>query len=171
MEKPPQEPLRPDQRIERRISDRHCELMGEFIAEWSILEANLDMSIWDAMSLTEDDGRLLTNRFDANIKVQILRVIVPRRISNEAFLTKFSKLALRIDELRDDRNFIVHATWATLMPEDVPFGSSVRQKSPVGTIASETFPKERVETMTKDAKIAIKALGQLAAALRASRGI
>lgn len=63
--KPPRRPLRPDQRTEPRISDQHCELMGEAIANWANLEVHLDILIWRLVKMSDEDGRILTPRIDA----------------------------------------------------------------------------------------------------------
>jgi hypothetical protein len=128
MDKPPRLPLRPDQYTEPRISDRHCELMGEAIANWAKLEVNLDIVIWLLVKMPVEDGRILTPRIDANQKIQILRVL-SRKNATELFKSfNFNELLNKIDELRDDRNFLVHGTWCTLMPDNEPFGSSCAKK-------------------------------------------
>jgi len=45
---------------------------------------------------------------------------------------------------KEDRNFAVHGSWGTLMPENVPVCASIRPKAPPGEVISETFPKERM---------------------------
>jgi hypothetical protein len=168
-DKPPRRPLRPDQHTKPWISDRHCELMGEAIANWARLEVNLDILIWLLVKMSDEDGRILTPRIDANQKIQILRVL-SRMNATELFESlKFNELLNKIDELRDDRNFLVRGTWCTLMPDNEPFGSSLRQKAEPGMISSETFPEARMNEIIQNIKLSIQYLRGFTEAIVASR--
>lgn len=169
-DKPPRWPLRPDQHTEPRISDRHCELMGEAIANWAKLEANLDILIWLLVKMSEEDGRILTQRIDANQKIQISRVLSRRNAEDLFNSLKVNELLNKIDELREDRNFLVPGAWCTLMPDNEPFGSSLRQKSEPGMVSSETFPEARMNAIIQNIKISIRYLRRFAEAIGASRG-
>jgi hypothetical protein len=169
MGKPPRKPLRSDQRVEPTISDKHCELMGEAIANWARLEVNLDMLIWLLVKVSDEDGKVLTSRVDANQKIQMARKLSQTNVPALVKSLKINELLNKIDELRDDRNFLVHGTWGTLMPDNVPFGSSLRQKSEPGMISSETFPEARMNGIIRDIKTAITLLGKFMQAIGASR--
>jgi hypothetical protein len=46
---------------------------------------------------------------------------------------------------QEDRNFIVHGSWGTLAPDNVPICTSLRPKSPTpGEVIAETFTEERM---------------------------
>jgi len=170
MDKPPRQPLRPDQYTTPSISDRHCELMGEAIANWANLEVHLDILIWCLVKMSDEDGRILTTRIDANQKIQILRVLSRRNATGLFESFKVNELLNKIDELRDDRNFLVHGTWRTLIPDNEPFGSSLRQKAEPGMVSSETFPEARMNEIIQNIKISIQYLRRFREAIVALHG-
>ncbi|MCH8968899.1 MAG: hypothetical protein IIA66_07265 [Planctomycetes bacterium] len=111
-QKPPVQKLRPDQHVEPEISDGQIDLIGRVIVLWSKLEAALEDTIWFFLSLEEDEGRMVTMRLSADTKVQMLRALGPRRISDKGLLIEFNKTLGLIDELKDGRNFIAHGVWS-----------------------------------------------------------
>jgi hypothetical protein len=95
-----------------------------------------------------DDGRLLTERVDATRLIQILRVLGPRYLEGEPLQTLIDLLATT-DQLRDDRNFIVHGTWMVIQPEGHATSSSIRTKSEPGQVVAEHFPHSRMRAIIK----------------------
>lgn len=62
-------------------------------------------------------------------------------------MQKLIDLLASADQLRDDRNFIVHGTWAILQPEGQPTSSSIRAKSEPGQVIAEHFPHQRMNAI------------------------
>jgi hypothetical protein len=139
--KPPFVRLHPDQ-----------EMIGRFIMAWSNVDAALDDTIWQLLRLSDEDGRDLTKRCDAKTKIEILRSVAPRHLAEP----EISRLLDALDEadlLREDRNFVAHGTWATLVPQGIPVAISLRAKAPAdGQLTSETFPRKRMEALIGSAK-------------------
>ena len=144
-EKPPVQKLRPDQYLKPTISDDQTHRIGQVIVSWSKLEAAMEDMIWMLLDLEDEDGKFLTKRLGADAKVQLLRGIGSRHISDEALLAKFNETMRYVDELKECRNFIAHGTWGTLMPDDIPVALSLKPKSEVGEVISETFSVDRME--------------------------
>ena len=144
-EKPPVQKLSPDQYHNPLISDEQTQRIGQIIVLWSKLEAAMEDTIWMLLNLDEENGKAITKRLSADAKVQLLRTIGPYHISDTALGTKFNETLNYVDELKDCRNFIAHGVWGTLMPDDIPIALSLKPKSDVGEVISETFSKDRME--------------------------
>lgn len=144
--KPPFKVFRESQSVLPSVGLIHEKLIGRVALEWSKLEAALDDSIWRMVGLPIEDGRVLTARMDAKTKCDVLRALAPRHLDAERLATILTALD-NADILRDDRNFILHGGWGTLLPEAVPIAASLRAKSTPGEISSETFPKDRMNNI------------------------
>jgi hypothetical protein len=80
---------------------------------------------------------------NTDVKIELLRALVNTYCSCE-FLDVILHVIDFIGGYKEDRNFVVHGSWGTLMPENVPVCASIRPKAPPGEVISETFPKERM---------------------------
>ena len=144
-EKPPVQKLRPNQYQNPAISDEQTRRIGQVIVVWSKLEAAMEDTIWMFLNLDDEDGKVVTNRLSTEAKVQLLRGLGSRHISDKALLDKFKETMKYVNELKEPRNFIAHGVWGTLMPDDIPVALSLKPKSDVGEVISETFSQERME--------------------------
>lgn len=161
--------LKKGQRLEGRISEQQCELIGEFIANWSHLELTLERLIWHFLKLQPDDGRIITSTLDARPKVRMIRELAKRHIRHRAIREQLLEVITVIEELQGDRNFVAHGVWSTMMPDDIPMVLSLRVSAEPGHITSEIFPKERMETLIETTREIDAALDDLPAALDASK--
>lgn len=144
-EKPPVQKLRPDQYHNPDISNEQTRRIGQVIVLWSKLEAAMEDTIWMLLDLDDEDGKVVTKRLSADAKIQLLRMIGQRHIADEALVTWFNETLNYVSELKDHRNFIAHGVWGTLMPDDIPVALSLKPKSDVGEVISETFSAERMD--------------------------
>lgn len=155
-EKPPVQKLRPDQYHNPDISDEQTRRIGQVIVLWSKLEAAMEDTIWMFLNLDDEDGKVVTKRLSTDAKVQLLRGIGSRHISDKALLDKFNETMKYVDELKECRNFIAHGVWGTLMPDDIPVALSLKPKSDVGEVMSETFSQERMEGILKGIRLMLQ---------------
>ncbi len=160
-EKPPVQKLRPDQYHNPDISDEQTHRIGQVIVLWSKLEATMEDVIWMFLDLDEEDGKVLTKRLGADAKVQLLRAIGPRHISDKAIIENFNETLNYVDELMEGRNFIVHGVWGTLMPDAIPVALSLKPKSDVGEVISETFSVKRMEGISEGIQLMLQRLVDL----------
>ena len=100
-------PLRPDQTT-HYIGQIQEKLIGRVVTQWSLLESVLHRLIWRFTGMSFEDGRLFTERMDANRAIIILQVLGARYLDGEQ-LQNFIDLLAVADGLRDDRNFIIMA--------------------------------------------------------------
>lgn len=142
-QKEPPTDLRPGQTFVPHVSLIQEKLIGRVVVEFSRLDHVLSQMIWHLLKLQMADGRLITTRMDVPAKIALLEILVPRyfdTVKQRAVLA-----ALNFAELiRDDRNFIVHGLWGTLLPDDIPMVASIRPKTDPGTVISEAFPQKRL---------------------------
>ncbi len=144
----PPTPLRPDQNL-RPVGLIQLKLIGRVVVEWARLENCLNDLIMRYTGLEFETGRLFTEKMDPVRSIALLRILGPRNLEGAALQDLINALATA-DQLRDDRNFIVHGTWATITPEGHPTASSVRAKSPPGEIVAEHFPHVRMKTIIRE---------------------
>jgi hypothetical protein len=138
-------PLRPDQTLHAIGTVEHA-LIGQVVSEWAYLENCLGELILKCTGMSFEDGRLFTARTDASRIIELLRKLAPRKLQGGHLQNLVDVLALA-DQLRDDRNFIVHGTWAIMMPEGVPTVSSLRANSEPDIIVTENFPHSRMRAI------------------------
>lgn len=146
--KPPLQPLQPGQSMTPSVSADHERLVGRVVIEWAKLEGVLLDLIWQLLNLDDEDGRTVLARSDADTRIKLIRALAPRYIEQPKLETILSAIDIA-DDLRDDRNFIIHGTWGTLMPENVPNAISIRTKSQPGILISETFSADRMNSIIK----------------------
>jgi hypothetical protein len=142
-QKPPIQPLRPDQWPHFDVSIEQQQLIGLLVLNWSKLETDIDGAIWAFLDLDVDKGRLITTKLNTDVKVELLRALVNTYCAGE-LLNDILGVIEFISGYKEDRNFVVHGSWGTLMPENVPVCGSIRPKAPSGEVISETFPRERM---------------------------
>jgi hypothetical protein len=141
----PPVPLRDDQSL-NYIGLVQERLIGRVVAQWSMLENVLHELIWRLTELSFEDGRLFTERMDPSRAILILRVLAGRYLEGEQLQRLIDLLAVA-DDLRDDRNFVVHGTWTVLQPDGHNIAASIRQKSEPGKIIGEHFPHARMRAI------------------------
>jgi hypothetical protein len=142
-QKPPIQPRRPDQYPLSDVSEEQQQLIGLLVLNWSKLENDIEAAIWAFWGLNIDNGRVITTRLNADIKIDLLRALANTYLKGD-LLSDILQCIEFISGYKEDRNFIVHGAWGTLMPENVPVCGSIRPKAPPGEIISETFPKQRM---------------------------
>jgi hypothetical protein len=142
-QKPPIQPRRTDQWAHSDVAIEQQQLIGLLVLNWSKLETDIDGAIWAFLELGIDDGRLITAKLNTDVKIELLRALVNTYCSGE-FLNDILHVIDFIGGYKEDRNFVIHGSWGTLMPENVPVCASIRPKAPPGEVISETFPKERM---------------------------
>jgi hypothetical protein len=124
-------------------------LIGRSVWEWTRLENCMLELLWRLTGLSLEDGRLLTERMDPSRTIVLLRSLGPRKLKDDLLQTIIDLLATA-EQLRDDRNFIVHGTWHIIDPEGVPVAASLRVKSEPGQVVSESFPRSRMLAIIRE---------------------
>ena len=64
---------------------RHEKWIGRVVVEWSKLEGSMDDLIWSFLGLTIEFGRLITQRMDANNKINLLRSLGDLCFSGDSY--------------------------------------------------------------------------------------
>jgi hypothetical protein len=143
------EPMPDGQTVTPGIDSVQEGLIGRAIVEWSRLENTLDDLIWTLAGLTFEDGRVLTARTDAKTKIGMLQVLAPRYLTDPS-LAKVEEALVLADSLRDDRNFIMHGSWGTIVPMNEATALSLRASSLPGEITSESVSRTRMIGIIQD---------------------
>src|SRR5271154_5099403 len=136
--------LREDQKIKPRISDEQCELIGELIINWSRLESALEALISYFLKLAQEDGRIVTATLDARPKVRMIRALAALHIRSITIKKKLPGVLANIEKRQEDRNFIAHGQWGTIMPDSLPTALSLRPEAQHGRVVGQKFPKPRM---------------------------
>jgi hypothetical protein len=151
------------------ISVEHQQLLAQVIIEWSKFEAALHDFIWGTLNLAEDDGRILTKSVGAKMLIPMARALGFRHALYDDLCDLEDALDLA-DGRREDRDFIAHGLWSTLMPDNLPMAMSMKPSAPEGVVTSETFPEGRMKLIASDTKKARATIIRIGFALAASRG-
>jgi hypothetical protein len=141
--KPDPEPRRPDHYPIPEVSPEQQRLIGLVVLNWSKLETDIEAVIWAFLGLGIDAGRIITTRLNVDVKIELLRSLSLTYLRAEALDGMLNVLDF-INIYKEGRNFVVHGSWGTLMPDNIPVCASLRPKAPPGEIISEHFPEERM---------------------------
>lgn len=144
-EKPPIQPLG-ERTIQYGISLKAELLIGRMVVKWGHLEGIMQDTLWSLVEVPIEVGRIVTAKADANTKLQWLNAFAKVRLSG-ADLEALTVILGEIDLARDDRNFMMHGSWGTLQPDNVPTCASVRAKGNPTEVVSETFSYERMDAI------------------------
>jgi hypothetical protein len=94
-----------------------------------------------------DDGRILTAGADANRKMQWLGAFANKHFSGDE-LKEIKEILAALNQARQARNFILHASWATHIPSGDAVGASVKEKSDDPTlIVVERFSESKMQNI------------------------
>lgn len=127
----------------------HERLIGRVIVAWSKVEFKMHDAIWCFLDMYQGDGRLLTGNNDAGDNIKILRSIRDHKFP-KAGKAAFTELIRELVKCQEDRNFIAHAVWGSLMPSRTPLASSMRRSGEGLTtmeFVSEQFDTERMQSI------------------------
>jgi hypothetical protein len=167
-QKPPIQPRRPDQRANSDVSIEQQQLIGLLVLNWSKLETDVDGAIWALLDLDIDKGRVITTKLNTDVKIELLRTLVITYCAGD-LLNDILRVIDFIGGYKEDRNFVVHGSWGTLTPENVPVCASIRPKAPPGEVIAETFPKARMLAIINGILEAKENLRTLMSLIEASR--
>jgi hypothetical protein len=143
----PEHGLPPGHSFDPAIPDAQFDRIGRVAVAWSHLEATLDDLIWDFLDLCDQDGRIITTGLDARPKFEIINKLAERYFSGDQLETLRATLQT-IEDLRLDRNFIVHGIWGSIAPaKRLAAALSFRPKAPPGQVVLETFPPIRMKSI------------------------
>lgn len=160
--------LRKDQAFDHSIPPHHFDRIGRVIAAWSSLEFALDDLLWHFLDISDEDGRALTSKMDAQRKIGLLRIYGKSHLSKDRW-AEFSSLLTVIDDLKEDRNFIVHGFWGCVTPERIPAATSLRPKADPDRAIMETFPPIRMTSISDGVDYAREQIVSLTLRLSPSR--
>jgi hypothetical protein len=141
--KPQIRDLKAGQNITPHIGLLHEKRIGRLVAAWSRLEQEMENLIWHFLELRIEYGRIVTTRIDASTRIQMLRMLGRLEYDNDV-LDNFNHILDEIDNVREDRNFIIHGVWGSIFPNGPPIAFSLRPKHDPAEIVGETFPHTRM---------------------------
>lgn len=145
-------------------------LIGRVIFSWSLIENAMEDTIWHFLNISMDDGRVVTARLDAKHKLLILRGLGERYLDEAK--DDFMIILNRMLDLYEERNFIAHGFWGTLIPDEIPAAASLKikayptQEDP-SDIITETFPEGRMHGIINRMCVIMEWLEELMGALAA----
>jgi len=141
----PPRPPQPGEHIRPDIPNDILLLIGRIVTNWSKLEGTIEHLIWKFLCISEMDGRRITSRLSTSTKIETLSSLVAANLKEPNFTEEWDIYMQHLNMYKEERNFIVHGQWNTLMPDNVPICASLRETSPIGDYTAETFPQERLQ--------------------------
>lgn len=120
-------------------------LIGLCITQWSRLEAMIQQVIWKLLSISDEDGRIITCQNDVSANIAILRALIKNRIPPGQIRDGFMARLNRLRPLMEARNEITHGVWSTLQPDNIAGVFSLRQKpAEFGMMLWQGYPQEQM---------------------------
>jgi hypothetical protein len=167
-QKPPVQPRRSDKYGTGDVSEEQQRWIGLVVLNWAKLEQNIEDTIWSFLDLDLDDGKLITARLNTDSKIEMFKALSRTYLRGELLDDTIDSASL-INGYKEDRNFIVHGSWGTLQPENVPVCASLRPKAPPEEVIVETFPEARMRAIVDGILEAIGNVRSLRELLETSR--
>jgi hypothetical protein len=158
-------------RLSKGIRDDVKIAIADAILAFSEMEVAAEAFIWTLTGLNVDDGRILT-RLDASQKFEIAKIF-SERYGVLAPAQPAGKITMwnAMRDLAEARNKIAHGLWGTL-DLTTPICMSLRFKSDLGQVVSESFGIPRLEAITRQSnqiKMILEGMTALASTSRAKR--
>jgi hypothetical protein len=143
--------------IKLGISMMQERYIGRMMVSWALLEAAMQDLIWHLLKIPMSDGRIMTQRMNAEIKIKWLHSFAKKHLEPEQ-LTVMKEILAVIEDTQDDRNFVMHGIWGTDAATSEPIACSLRKKSLPDEVTYEHFPVSRMRKIIADIEGAKAAL-------------
>jgi len=133
-------PRRPEVQVTQEISGPQELLIGRVAVAWSRLEHSINEVIWAFLDASIEDGRIITSSIDTKYRLNLLRALGERHLDRD-HQKVISEIVIKINELAEFRNLILHGLWVTT-PEGIPAVQSPRGKLPNEANSNEVITTE-----------------------------
>jgi hypothetical protein len=112
----------------RRIAlpDEHLKLIALIALEWSRLETIMEEAIWTLTELGSGVGgwhrstivgRAVTTHMSYRSRVEVINSLLAEILGqSHSMINEFHQLCVRIDDMRVDRNLLIHGEWILAEP-------------------------------------------------------
>ena len=89
--------------------------IGQVVAEWAVLEGELEELIRLLMDIRVEFGRIIVNRMNAKTRAATVQYLIQLHVLDDKLtrqhLETFTKLAKKIDALQTKRDILAHGLW------------------------------------------------------------
>ncbi len=117
----------------REIEPEFHERLGRIVTNWAAIEAFQAEFLAHLLQADPGSMYIMTQNVSAKTVTGWIRTMTPIRLSDQESQQRIADLLTEIDEVRADRNAVVHGLWST--------------KSSAGTILIQTVRWERAEVV------------------------
>lgn len=166
-------PPSPSFRVSPRVRMAQYRRIGEAVVAWAKLENCLNDLTWTIQGKNLASGRTATQDLQISTLLVSLQNAMQSHLVGPSFQNErklIVNLIQYINETKDERNIIVHGTWAEF--NGIPVVGSLRADTPdQSLVAFEQYPAERLVEIAKYAKNAISNGQALISRLEFLRGI
>jgi hypothetical protein len=94
-----------------RIPTAHAARVGQFLAEWSMLELVLEDLIWLLAGIDPHVGRIFASRLDLRPKTEIMDALLKLKAAPGEVADAWAEVRKVIPGLQENRNWIAHGIW------------------------------------------------------------
>jgi hypothetical protein len=120
------------------------------VVSFAKLEMAVEELIWELVGLSFAHGRMLT-RMDTRPKFELVKKLLLELVPPERRKTLAPNIWKAIEDLREDRNDIVHGTWVIFNGQ--PALVSHRYSAPPDEVGTKLFPIERLQLCVREAEM------------------
>lgn len=94
------------------LSPPHLQAIGNLTAYWAYLESTIEIAIWCFLNLKRERGALVTTHLGLVSRVSLLRELCHHKFTETPhYCEPLEELLNRVEELRIERNNIIHFLW------------------------------------------------------------
>lgn len=93
------------------ISDEQLRAIGRVTVNWCLLEYVVGRVVAEMLSITQKQGRILTQPLRIMQKLEVLQLLSELNAWPESERTELNKVVQTIDHARQKRNLIAHGLW------------------------------------------------------------
>jgi hypothetical protein len=138
------------------------ERVGSFVMIWGKLELSMHMLAWRLLGLSEEEGAIVTKRYDLEDLLTLIKSLADLHVSNTV-RPLISKILTEVRSVRGKRNLWTHGGWVVIN-EDV-FVASLRLASDPSKIEMEKVSLRALHSVEQKVRHLIAAADTMSKAL------
>ena len=120
------------------LTDDHLKALGRIVAESSLLESVIEISIWETLKLPYQVGQQLTTNPNLGQLVNTLLSIMPQVLPDKSAQTDFGPIAQELKAVLSLRNYLIHSYWTFGATQNKPVSLNFRNDK--GNIVPRSKP-------------------------------
>ena len=102
-------------RLKSAIPDESLASLGKVVANFAVLESNLDFGIWLLLvgnsTAEQRTGQIVTAELNFKDKIALLSSLYQHRFPKKEHFEDLKEMRRKLSDAKDKRNSLIHSTW------------------------------------------------------------